>query len=296
MNIEALSNMTAKELGSAANKNMQEELLMATPFLPESATWTQRKWHVINESYEAVLCDDCDKHAKWSGRGYSKYCGGDVCNTPSEPISDIIDKEVSEKITLPYFEQIVAYMRRLIGDENIVIDENKVGYKQGNYRGISAKPTLGYLHVSEYDWVKKNSLSMSFINREYGAHKGHVHPNSIKVVNVPVGLYRSFFNKYSFDDSTVGKTCIGLYSGTELIAAVLFDYENEAQGKWRIINKAIKVDRHVDAAITRITEYFKATFFPKEISLILNPYKDNVQAWENRGFMQHEDRYIWKSK
>ena len=68
-------------------KPIYYQLLKETSFLPESASATQRIWHVLNDTNKVPKCKNCNKNTKWipsyKPPQYSQYCSS-LCASASD--------------------------------------------------------------------------------------------------------------------------------------------------------------------------------------------------------------------
>lgn len=311
MKISKIKKATAKAI--AADEEMQQYLLDKTAFLPESATWARRKWHVVNEVDNAPTCSKCQSaEAKWTGRGYDDECQLAECEAvePTELTlesllefdvkvpprkSKIASKKPLEKkirrveIIAPEdttLARIAGFIKRLTNEEPKVT-KRYVEYKS---KKISDLPMKGALLITEAEWKANESLARDLIQRHIGA-----------MPTPPIDLFttgslqpsaqRNFFNSATFVPHTC-RVAIGAFSNAVVVSGIGLNLIED--NHWEIIQSANRVGKLTPGAFARCFGYFVSTFRPEQVSMRLDEHKNDPTIWTDIGFVKQDSIYVWK--
>lgn len=297
MNKSDIKDMTAKDISKS--EEAQTYLTEQTQSLPEDATWAQRKWHVLNPD------EDIDfGKMQWTGRGYKELPVEEqvthssskeevVYAEETEEVAEVVTDSTPSVPSPAFFSEVKEYVSRfaecVYSGTTMTITRNNISAV------ITSVPMQSALLITEADWAAKPNLCKDLINKSVGVRKGKVNAETLTVRTLPVNVYKAFFSKSCRNIVMPARIAMGIYQDNDLLSAMSFDVVDQTQDSWEIVNYADKIDTNPDGSYKRALNYFKATYFPKKVRVLLDPFKDNIKLWTSLGFQRtNTEYYTWE--
>lgn len=111
------------KLSYSSRKMIENNIVFQTPFLPQTATISQRAWHIVHEVNTVPVCSICGELLKFQKtRKYSSYCSVKCSRKSPDVHKKKLNTEITNCGSVEKFREKKAAMFRHISQELYGVD------------------------------------------------------------------------------------------------------------------------------------------------------------------------------